>query len=76
MGEPMNAYQTVDADRDSLDLLQAMDDYIIDMARELGTEDICQSFCPDYLITVGVCHYGCAFPWCRVGRILKEEGIL
>ena len=69
-------YQMHDSDRDSLDREQALADYIVDSARECGTDSPCLDFCPYYMVSLGICNYGCAFPWCRVGRILKEEGIL
>ena len=74
MENKMSAYQTADADRDSLDRDAALADYIVDSARECGVDRACD-WCPHYHVTVGVCHYGSRWPECRVGRILREEGI-
>lgn len=71
----MNAYQTADADRAALYREQDLADYIVDSARECGTDSPCLDFCPYYMVSLGICNYGCAFPRCRVGRILNEEGI-
>lgn len=71
----MNGWYSYDQDRDSLDREAAVTDYIIDSARECGTDSPCE-WCPWYMVTIGVCYYGQRPPECRAGRILREERLI
>lgn len=75
MGYEMS-YYAIDMDQEAHRSEMAVHDYIVEMAREHGTDDICQNFCPYYCVIHGYCYSGCVFPSCRTGRILKEEGII